>query len=96
MSLPTQLLFPGQSYFDGENKFCNFGCRSLKAKVILKMGADSASKNKLSDVLEAENDLIEDTLQLEMKQLVSVLLNLLFSSSLTKGQNKLDRFFREY
>jgi hypothetical protein len=50
----------------------------LKAKVILKMGADSASKNKLSDVLEAENDLIEDTLQLEMKQLVSVLLNLFF------------------
>ncbi len=50
----------------------------MKAKVILKMGADSASKNKLSDVLEAENDLIEDTLQLEMKQLVSVLLNLFF------------------
>jgi hypothetical protein len=41
--------------------------RSLKAKALLKIG--EGSKKKLSDVLEAEKDLIEETLQLEMKQL---------------------------
>ena len=43
--------------------------RSQKAKALLKMGSREASKKKMSDVLEAEKDLIEDTLQLEMKQL---------------------------
>ena len=43
--------------------------RSKKAKALLKMGSGDASKKKISDVLEAEKDLIEDTLQLEVKQL---------------------------
>ena len=41
--------------------------RSLKAKALLKMGG--ATRKNLSDVIEADNDLIEETLQLEMKQL---------------------------
>ncbi len=41
--------------------------RSLKAKALLRMS--ELTKKKMSDVLEAEKDLIEDTLQLERKQL---------------------------
>ena len=41
--------------------------RSLKARALIRMG--EVTTNKMSDVLEAEKDLIEETLQLEKKQL---------------------------
>ena len=41
--------------------------RSLKAKALIRMG--EVTSNKMADVLEAEKDLIEETLQLEKKQL---------------------------
>ena len=41
--------------------------RSLKAKALIRMG--EVTTNKMADVLEAEKDLIEETLQLEKKQL---------------------------